>query len=114
MIFVDASGGRSVDRRWAEETAYWCVKKLMPRVKKLEIDIGIKKLDVSGYCMRVSDKEYEIEIARGMSLIDFVSTICHEMVHVRQFVRKQLRHEGDEWIWKASRKHKIHRVHDAE
>ena len=114
MISVEVTGGRSVDRRWAEETVYWCVRKLLPRVKNLEIYVSINNLDVSGYCMKVSDKQYEIEIAKGMSMIDFVSTICHEMVHVRQFFRKQLKHSGDEWIWKASRKSATKRVHDEE
>jgi hypothetical protein len=53
---------------------------------------------VFGYCLAEDTREFELEIAKGLSLKNLVGTICHEMVHVKQYARKEL-HIND-YVWK--------------
>ena len=42
-----------------------------------------------------------LDIKKGLSLYDLVSTVCHEMVHVKQYVKGQLLHRSDgSQMWK--------------
>jgi len=89
MIFV--KGGSRKQRKIAENIATFCYKELMPLIRKCFIEINIK--DMKGYegtCLDIDDREFEIDINKKQSIEDFCVSICHEMVHVKQFVRKEL------------------------
>ena len=97
MILVDVVGGKKKEKEIASEVVHWCVKKLMPRLQKLEVEVAIKDTkELEGYCVQCDDREYEIGIKRGLSLYDLIATICHEMVHVKQYVRKEM-DQGYRW-----------------
>ena len=38
-------------------------------------------------------RDYLIEVSKDLTIKDFVMTLCHEMVHVKQYVRKEM----DDW-----------------
>jgi hypothetical protein len=62
----------------------------MPRISKCDVYIEIKKLkDAHGYCLELDKREYEIEIDQRLKGDDLITTVFHEMIHVRQGVRKQ-------------------------
>ena len=63
----------------------------MPRIKKCEVNIELKKLKVyHGTCLDVGAREYNIEVEKRLSLgDDFITTIFHEMTHVKQLVYKE-------------------------
>ena len=46
MNQVEISGGKSKEREIVEATVHWCIKKLMPRVRTLEIEVAIKNIPV--------------------------------------------------------------------
>jgi len=73
------------------------IKKLMPRLRNIEIEVQLKKMNEEnavGYCMMQDNRrEYEIEVSKDLSIKDFVMTLCHEMVHVKQYVRNEM----DDW-----------------
>ena len=95
---VRVTGGHAKEREIAEAAIYWCIKKLLPKVRTLDIDVKISNCDAYGYCLQTQDhKTFEIEVNTGMRLYDFISTICHEMVHVKQFYRKQLCVDSRKW-----------------
>tara|TARA_B110000444_G_C18376125_1_gene382677 strand:- start:10 stop:423 length:414 start_codon:yes stop_codon:yes gene_type:complete len=90
MNFVDAYGGTKHERYLVEDAAHWCIQKLMPRMRTLEIDIELKKIDdAEGLCHEVDKRHFVIEMQKGMEYDDFLTTIFHELVHVKQHVRKQ-------------------------
>jgi hypothetical protein len=85
---------------------YAVTKKLMPRLKNLEIDIKLdprlsEKTGCEGFCLQVDDRQYELEIDSNLGLRDFVTTIVHEMVHVKQGVRGELRELMGKQYWKG-------------
>jgi len=99
MILVDVVGGKKKEKEIASEVVHWCVKKLMPRLQKLEVEVAIKDTkELEGYCVQCDDREYEIGIKRGLPLYDLIATICHEMVHVKQYVRKEM---DQDYRWKT-------------
>ncbi len=90
MNFVDAYGGTKHERYLVEDAAHWCIGKLMPRIRTLEIDIELKEIDdAEGLCHEVDRRQFVIEMQKGMEYEDFLTTLFHEMVHVKQHVRKE-------------------------
>jgi hypothetical protein len=76
---------------FAENIVEFCVRKLMPRMRTLDICINIEEdCDVYGYCLAVDKREFALEIKQDLSAIDFITTICHEMTHVAQYAQGRL------------------------
>ena len=90
MIFVD--GGSRRQRELTFEAASFAWMKLMPRIRKCVVNIELKNLKgYDGTCFDFGKRDYHIEINKKLSLTDnFLTTIFHEMVHVKQYVRKEL------------------------
>jgi len=90
MIFVE--GGSKRQREVTYQAVQFAWAELMPRIKKCIINVELKRLKgYDGTCLDIGNREYQIEINKKLSLgDDFLTTIFHEMVHVKQFVRKEL------------------------
>ena len=92
MNYIEVNGGNKFQRHIAETVVTQMIKALMPKMKTLEIEVQIKKLtgDAVGWCMMEdTNREFTIEVANNLTLKDLVTTICHEMVHVKQYARKE-------------------------
>jgi hypothetical protein len=89
MIFVE--GGSKRQREIAYDCAKFAWIELMPRIRKCEINIYLKKLKVyHGTCIDTDIREYQIDVDKKLGLGDnFITTIFHEMVHVKQLVYKE-------------------------
>ena len=93
MNFIEVNGGNKFQKHIAETVVTQMIKALMPRMKTLEITVNIKKLtgDAVGWCMEEdTNREFTIDVHNKLTLRDFVTTICHEMVHVKQYARKEM------------------------
>ena len=104
MNYVEVTGGNKFQRDIAEKVVHEMISALMPRVRTLEIDVNIKKLtgDAVGWClMGDTHKEFEIDVSKDLTLKDFITTICHEMVHVKQYYRKETDGYGKVWKKKS-------------
>ena len=90
MIVV--SGGRAKQRQIVNRAAEFAWKYLMPRVKNCFVDIEIKKIkDAQGYCVESNDRIFEIEIDQRLKGDDLLTCVFHEMVHVKQGIRGELK-----------------------
>jgi hypothetical protein len=106
MNQVSVTGGKKFERDIVEQTVAFCIRKMMPRLRTLDIEIKVKKLkDAMGYCMMGdTNRDFELEIKSGMGMYDLISTVCHEMVHVKQYARKEIWLDRDyNQRWKRSR-----------
>lgn len=70
---------------------------------KLIVDVAVSNSTMtpagnSGDCLAVNSKQYEIGIALYG---DWLLTLAHEMVHVKQFVRREL--DFNLTVWKGKR-----------
>lgn len=91
MNIVEVSGGKAKEREVVEAAIHFCIKKLMPRIKTLEIDVEIKNIATYGNCMMTeSNRHFDLQIKRGLNVFDLITTVCHEMIHVKQYARKEL------------------------
>ena len=100
MNYIEVNGGNKFQRHIAETVVTQMIKALMPKMKTLEIEVQIKKLtgDAVGWCMMEdTNREFTIEVANNLTLKDLVTTICHEMVHVKQYARKETCGYGEKW-----------------
>ena len=100
MNYIEVNGGNKFQKHIAETVVTQMIEALMPRIKTLEITVNIKKLtgDAVGWCMMEDDnREFTIDVHNKLTLKDFVTTICHEMVHVKQYARKETCGYGKKW-----------------
>ena len=95
MNTVSAWGDYEEVNLLAEDVVNYCIEQLMPRMKTLDICIQVEEdLDIFGYCLAVDKREFVIDVKRDLSAIEFIETLCHEMVHVKQYAKGELAING--------------------
>lgn len=101
---IEVYGGTESQRKYTKSMIEFCIKKMMPRMKKsLYIEVRLKKLKGSahGYCLACAEdgeradrpRSFELEIEKNLKLRSLLETVAHEMVHVKQYARSEL-YEG--------------------
>lgn len=105
---ITVNGGSARQRQYVESMVEFVWRTLMPRKKNLNIEVNLKDLKGSayGYCLAETYNDFEIEIHKGMRLRRLLETVAHEMVHVKQYARKELKHDH-EWLGKTYNPEKI-------
>lgn len=103
MIALSIDGGTNKEQRMVHDAFNFALKYLMPRKRNLMVDINIVDIpdDAEAYHCCVEKNYHEIEIQKGLIEEDFISAIFHEMVHVRQHERGDLKDHGIRKAWKG-------------
>jgi hypothetical protein len=98
---MSIKGGSKTQQELVKKVAYWVANKVLgPRLSRVvDIDYRIKrKLDADGWCTwedeGVRPREFTIDIRAEQTFPELILTVCHEMVHVRQMARGQLKEVG--------------------
>lgn len=95
MNYIEIVGGSKSKKELAEKVTVWYLKKVMPRMNTLDITIKLTKCynkGAYGYCMEGEhNREFEIEIDKNLEKYDFVSTLCHELTHLKQYARREMK-----------------------
>lgn len=106
MLLLDYRGGTKFQRDTAEKVVGWFLKKMLPRYRKISLTIRFTKCYTTsgayGYCWEGDEpREYEIELDKNMRLFDMVGTLCHELVHLKQYVKGEMKQiDGHRTRWK--------------
>jgi hypothetical protein len=90
---VEVVGGNKGRREIAEKVVCWYINNYLNRFRTLDIKVALTncfKNGAYGWCMSNTRREFELEIDKSLNLYDFISTICHEMVHVKQYARGEM------------------------
>ena len=88
-MYYEISGGTKRERKLVEDAVLFAKKYLMPRIRDLDIEITItKKMEVDADVVG-DEREYEMRIRGGQGEEDLITSVFHEMVHVKQGVRKE-------------------------
>jgi hypothetical protein len=99
MNYVEIVGGTKAKTSLAEEVVYWYIRKMLSRFRTLDITVKLTNcLDKSGaygYCTMLDKRVFEIEVDKNLRLFDFVSTLTHEMTHLKQYARGELKPLND-------------------
>lgn len=101
---ITVIGATASQKRHIPSLVEFCVEKLMPRMKDIDVIVRLKKLDGDAYGYCHADPEgdaeradrprtFDLEIHKDMPLRKVLETIAHEMVHVKQYARGEL-YEG--------------------
>lgn len=103
MNTIYVTGGKKAERAIATDVVSWCLNKMLPRYRTIEVNVEFEKNlgEAYGYCLQEDKREYTITIKKGLGLFDMISTICHEMVHLKQYVKGELREKDGVQMWKT-------------
>lgn len=106
MLFLDITGSKAPKRR-CESIVSWFIGKYLPK-HKLDITInhrGLLREGVYGWCTVIDcdyrPRAFEIELHNRLSVEDYSKTLLHELQHVLQHVRGDLRDKYQKRLWKG-------------
>jgi len=100
--YVEPAGGTAKQRDLVSRVVHFCIEELMPRMRTLDIEILLTKLEpnAKGFCLMTdNNRMFELEIEKRMTEQEIITTVCHEMVHVKQYARNEL--TDTEGCWKG-------------
>ena len=108
-MFVEVVGGSKSQKKHTKSMVEFCANKLMPRLHNLDIFVHLcKTTGALGYCLELEDnRTFELEINRTLSLRQLLETIAHEMVHVKQYARRELHPSKEAWLGKTVNPKKV-------
>lgn len=100
-MFIEFSRGSKQKREYAESICNFVAEKFMPRIKdkiliNLEFVSGLKtRENIYGDCIWEDEdyrpREFTIRVDAGMDMQMTLKTIAHEMVHVKQYAKDEMK-----------------------
>ena len=92
MNFIGVNGGNKTQREICENVVSHMISELLHRFRTLDITVNLLniKSEAVGFCMEEDKNQFEIELDKKLSIKDMVTALCHEMVHVKQFAKKEM------------------------
>lgn len=97
---ITITGGSKTQRNHAFSLAVHVCQKfnISPTV-----EINFRRMTndaATGTCLELEHGEYEVDIKRSLCLLDMLTTLAHELVHVKQYMlleMPQYSEEGEYW-----------------
>jgi hypothetical protein len=93
MKTVCVQGGNKFQREMVLKLANWTLKELLPKHRRVDVAIRLKDLSkdgVEGWCMEEEDRFFIVDVEKNQSLRDLVTTVVHELIHVKQYVKREM------------------------
>ena len=85
MLYIH--GGNKEQVKLSQQLFHFCNESLFSKKEKPTIDLSIKKVeDALAWTDYEGDGKFFIEIEESLDRKKFIITLCHEMIHVRQFL----------------------------
>ena len=104
MLYFESTGYRT--RAVCKDAVMWFVDNYLPRYK-LDIEVhhrGLKREGVQGWCNIEGDtyrpRSFFIEIHNRLNMEDYLLTLFHELTHVKQYVKGELKSRRSHKYWK--------------
>mgnify|MGYP001158133408 FL=1 len=106
MLYLETTG-YNYSRRRCEDIVVWFIAKYLPR-HNLDIKInhrGLLREGVLGWCSVIDSdsrpRDFEIELHNRMDVIPYTQTLLHELWHVYQHVKGNLKDKRGKRLWKG-------------
>ena len=100
---INVTGGFKSQRQRVLDVMTFCIDEMLPLHRSLDIEVNLgnyeKTQNVMGQCLHVDGNEFYLDIDNKQKLYDLILTVCHEMVHVKQYSRKQLKEDFPRTLW---------------
>mgnify|MGYP001065275704 CR=1 FL=1 len=102
-MIITVNGGKPKQRKYVESMVNFCITMLMPRMRTLDITVKLcTPKGAMGYCLETdNNRTFEIEVDRTLSYRKMLETVAHEMVHVKQYARRELHPVHNTWCGKT-------------
>ena len=73
-------------------------------LKNIFIDVEISNLfqneKAFGFCLSYTPTEFLIELDQSLKSCDLIETVCHEMIHVKQYATGELVEKGEKILYR--------------
>ena len=106
MLYLETTG-YGFSKKLCEDVVCWFVSKYLPR-HKLEIEVlhrGLKREQALGYCdvagRHYNPREFLIELDTHMDKETYTKTLLHELYHVLQFCKGELKLKSSKRYYKG-------------
>ncbi len=116
LMYVEVIGNRSkiLKDTLARAAEFYCSKLMSKRMcQSIEIYVILKKKlenDFAGYCSYLDHhkgvRQFEIELAKNVTVRDLLSSLAHEVVHLKQFATGELKdtmQPGNISVWQGQK-----------
>lgn len=104
MLVLQVKGGSKAKRKKVTDAAYYAYLQLLPRRRKpVWVEINIDRIDkeFEGLCYENTEDEYVIEISNKIKSEDLITAIFHEMIHMKQGIKRELTEKQGKQYWKG-------------
>ena len=101
--FVIVNGGTKEQRLLVHNITGWFCMKFFNRFKSYNIEFDLCKIEgnVQGWCLEIDKNASHIEIDKRLKGDDFITCVLHELVHVKQQFKGELKElNGKAKRWK--------------
>ena len=101
--FVIVNGGTKEQRLLVHNSTGWFCMKFFNRFKSYNIEFDLCKIEgnVQGWCLEIDKNASHIEIDKRLKGDDFITCVLHELVHVKQQFKGELKElNGKAKKWK--------------
>ena len=101
--FILVNGGTKEQRQLVHNITGWFCMKFFNRFKSYNIEFDLMKIkgNVQGWCMEIDRNASHIEIDKRLEGDDFITCVLHELVHVKQQFKGELKElNGKAKRWK--------------
>lgn len=98
-MILTLNGGSKFHREIARDVVEFMQQKYFDNIAKLQVEMKLSKIlnrdeGADGFCLVLDSgnkpRSFEVSIDTTASLQDFIKTIIHEFIHVKQYVRGEL------------------------
>ena len=102
MIEIEVFGAGSKKKiSFYEAAAKHFFFQLLPKTKKIKMDLYIeKKLPADAFCTELFPTYFIIEIAKELPFLEQIKCLAHEVVHCKQYIKKELHYKDGNVYWK--------------
>lgn len=84
------------------DASYIFLRELLPKCRKLEVNIFIEPTGVyDAFVEKIDKRTYEVYIKPRKRLKQQLIALAHEFVHIKQYVLEEIRDHDDGIMWKG-------------
>ena len=88
-IYIE--GGTKRQRDIADKVISFCLKRLMPRARSINVELTLRSMSDLGGCWLIDNhRSFGIEVNSESKTKEFIISLIHEMVHAKQYYKKEL------------------------
>ena len=102
MNSVRVEKGNKKNRELTLSIVHFMLEKLELNDISLEIEFSniLRDEYALGFSSRNAENDFSIELDRNLNFHDLLETICHEMIHIKQYVNGELIEQNGQTIYK--------------